>query len=245
MRDRMGSVAQVQALIENESLSDGEEAGTVSWLRRLCGAASRALPASGAGISLMVDGDSMGVVAAASDGSSRVLEELQFTLGEGPCMDAHSSRRPVLASDLRHTDSMRWPVYSPAAFDQGVRAVFAFPLQMGAARLGVLDVYRDRVGPLSADALSQALTFAEVAVSTLLAGQESGPDDFADTHLGDALEYRSVLYQAQGMVMIQLGVSLEEAIVRLRAHAYAHDRSLGEVTRDVVERRLTLERDEP
>lgn len=243
MSDRASSMAAVQGLIANESLSAGEEDGTVSWLRRLCGAASRALPASGAGISLMTDMHSIGV-AAASEGSSRMLEELQFTFGEGPCRDAHVSRHPVLVPDLEHADRMRWPLYSPAALEHGVRAVFAFPLQMGAARLGVLDIYREQVGPLSPESLSQALTFAEVAVSTLLAGLEASPDESVDAGLGGALEYRSVLYQAQGMVMIQLDVSLREAIVRLRAYAFAQDRGLGAVANDIVERRLTLDRDE-
>jgi hypothetical protein len=183
-------------------------------------------------------------MAAASDPTSELIEELQFTLGEGPCMDAFASRRPVLAPDLASEAAVRWPGYSHAAKGHGVGAVFAFPLQIGAARLGALDVYRAQAGGLTDAALAQALTFAEVATAGLLDGQaEAGRGGIADG-IEDALESRYELYQAQGMVMVQLGVSLGDAMARLRAYAYAQDRSLGDVAVDIVARHLTLEHDD-
>jgi AmiR/NasT family two-component response regulator len=113
---------------------------------------------------------------------------------------------------------------------------------VGAVRLGALDVYRDDVGVLPAPVMAQALTYAEVATSSLLdaqdrAGEESPPG------LDDALVGRLELYQAQGMVMVQLGVDLSEALVRLRAYAYSHNRPISDVADDIVARRLTLEGD--
>ncbi len=239
-----GGLADVRALISLEPQADGEADGTISWLRRLCSAAAHSLPASGAGVSVMGETTSRGV-AAASDLASQQLEEMQFSLGEGPCMDAFALRQPVLAPDLKDSDSARWPVYSPAAYEKGVHAVFAFPLQVGAARLGVLDVYRAQKGSLSREALAQALSFAEVAVQTLLDGQATAENGLVNEGLDRILDYRSELYQAQGMVMVQLGVGLEDAIVRLRAHAFANDRALGDVARDIVMRKLTLDRDAP
>ena len=255
-------IAEIQALIARELPHPAEDGPTVQGLQRLCRAAARVLPASGAGVSLMNgDGDSHGV-AAASDPTSEVLEELQFTLGEGPCLEAFASRVPVLVPDLAAAPSEepdrdgsgpaapapngapRWPVYASAAQQQGVRAVFAFPLQVGTAGLGVLDVYRARPGRLSARALGQALTFAEIAVMTLLDGQAATAGEGAAAGLDDALGYRAELYQAQGMLQIQLGVDLEEAMLRLRAYAYAHDRRLADVARAVVGRKLRLERDD-
>ena len=150
-------LARVRALIAEESAGSEGAPGAAGGLRRLCRALVRALPASGAGVSVMTDHDTQGL-AAASDGTSSLIEELQFTLGEGPCLDAHASRRPVLASDLSGEPATRWPAYSAAAQEQGVRAVFAFPLQIGAARLGVLDVYRHEPGALTRPELAQALT---------------------------------------------------------------------------------------
>ena len=139
----------------------------------------------------------------------------------------------------------RWPVYSPAVCDAGVRAVFAFPLQVGAGRLGVLDVFRARPGPLSADELRQALTFAEVAVTTLLDGQSAAAPGTAADGLDEAMDSRVEVFQAQGMVMVQLGIPISDALARMRAHAYAESRPLAEVARDIVARRLRFDRDHP
>ena len=216
----------------------------VGWLHRLCGAAVRSLPVTGAGVSVMTGEGARGV-AAASDPACEALEELQFTLGEGPCMDAFASRRPVLEADLASAASRRWPAYLPAALQHGVRAVFAFPLQVGGARMGVLDVYRSTPGILSADSLAQAQTFAEVAVECLLDGQQHATSGRTDRTLGRALDFQFVVYQAQGMAMVDLGVPLADAMARMQAHAYVQDRSLHDVARDIVAGRLRLEVDGP
>src|SRR4051794_36470138 len=101
-------------------------------LQRLCSSAVASLDASGAGVSLIGE-DGTQNAARASDPITERIEELQFTLGEGPCIDAFKRRRPVLVPDLVDGAMSRWPVYAPAAYEAGVRAVFAFPLQTGAA----------------------------------------------------------------------------------------------------------------
>jgi hypothetical protein len=241
------ALERIRGLIAREPPTPGSTGGTMESLHRLCRAAVRALPASGAGVSVMSGTGEQGT-AAASDPTCELIEELQFTLGEGPCMDAYASRRPVLAPDLASDQAdgpaARWPAYTQAAREHGVHAVFAFPLQVGVARLGVLDVYCERSGALSEKALGQALSFADVAMMTLLDGQELAGQGETSPGLDDALGYRAELYQAQGMVHVQLGVGLEEAMTRLRAHAFVHDRRLGDVARDVVARRLRLERDD-
>jgi hypothetical protein len=220
----------------------GDPHGTAGALRRLCSAAVKAIPAWGVGLSLMSDVGVRGV-AAASDPASERIDELQFALGEGPCMDAFTLRRPVLEPDLTTAGALRWPLYAPAVHAEGVRATFAFPLQVGAARLGVLDLYREYPGTLTNEELGQALTFADVATTILLDGQEQARPGAAAAGLEGALEYRFELYQAQGMVMVQMDVSLVDAMVLLRAYAYAHDRDLAGVARDVVTRGLRLDED--
>jgi hypothetical protein len=234
-------IVAVRALIAAED-SAGSADGVVGWLRRLCAAAARTLPASGVGVS-MISEDGMRGVAAASDPVAETLEELQFALGEGPCIDAFASRRPVLEPDLGTGGSARWLGYGSAARAQGAGAVFAFPLQVGAARLGVMDVYRASSGMLSQESLVQALTFAEVAVETLLDAQGKAVIGQAAEGLDRALDSHYVIYQAQGMTMVDLGVPLADALARLRAHAYAHDRPLQDIARDVVAGRLRLQPD--
>ncbi len=230
----------VHALVAAEPTLPGDPHGTAGALRRLCTAAVRSLPAGGAGVSLM-SGEGVRGVAAASDAASERIDELQFTLGEGPCIDAFRSRRPVLEPDMRAGGSARWPAYGPAACGEGLRAAFAFPLQVGAVRLGVLDVYRRSPGTLSAPQLAQALTFADVATTMLLDGQEQAAPGSAADGLDEVFEYRFELYQAQGMVMVQLAVSLVEALVVIRAYAFSHDRDLADVARDVVTGGLRLD----
>ena len=238
-RDRL---AYFQALVLAEPPARGDVAGMVGGLRRLCGAVVRAVPAAGAGLSVITEAGVRGV-AAASDETSGRIDELQFSLGEGPCMDAFISRRSVLEPDLGREGPARWPAYSAAAYEEGVRAVFAFPLQVGAARLGVLDLYRERTGSLTAAELARAATFADVGMTMLLDAQEQAAPGAAPEGLDAALEYRFELHQAQGMVMVQIGGSLTEALAVLRAYAYSHDRNLTEVARDVVARTLRLDLD--
>jgi hypothetical protein len=235
-------LAQVRALVAEESRSVDDKPAVVGRMQRLCRAAARALPASGVGISLIAETGGPLVTVATSDDTTEQLEELQFTLGEGPCLDAHATHRPVLNSDVLAAGG-RWPGYARAVHELGVRAVFAFPLQVGAARMGAMDVYRNEVRDLTVDALAQALTFAEVAASDLLDTQAERGE--GDEILRDAVGNRYEVHQAQGMVMVQLGVDRAGAMVRIRAHAYAQHRRLSDVASDIVAGRLVLEADEP
>ena len=233
-------LAHIQSLIAAEPVAPEDPEGMIGALRRLCSAAVHAMPASGAGLSVMTDGGVRGI-AAASDGASGRMDELEFALGEGPCFEAFMSRRPVLEADLSTGGMVRWPLYSAAAHSEGVRAAFAFPLQIGAARLGVLDLHRRTPGSLSAEELTRALSFADVATTMLLDAQQQAQPGAAADGLDEAMSYHFELHQAQGMVMVQLGVSLAAALAVLRAYAYSNDRHLDEVARDVVSRTLRLD----
>ena len=100
---------------------------------------------SGAGIMLMTGDVARGSLCS-SNPVSALIEDLQFTLGEGPCIDAYHEERPVLEPDLADPDHARWMAFSPPAVDAGVRAVFGFPVQIGVIRLGALNLYSDRPG---------------------------------------------------------------------------------------------------
>jgi hypothetical protein len=228
------NLARVLRRIAEQPPIPAGRGSVVGELHRLCCAATQALSASGAGVSVFAEGG-VGGVMVASDPVTERIEELQFLLGEGPCLDALGTRLPVLVGDLDGDATTRWPIYSTAVQDDGVRAVFAFPLLVGTAQLGVLDVFRTWPGELTADELAQALTFAEVAVTCLLSGQNAASRTESGS-LDEAVAGRAELFQAQGMVMVQLGVTLVEALARMRAHAFAQDRSLIEVARDVVKR---------
>lgn len=178
----------------------------------------------------------------ASTADAEELEELQFTLGQGPGMDAVAGRGPVLSADLAHTDAQRrWPAFAPAAAARGVRGMFAFPVAAGAALLGVLDVYRARPGSLTGDEIADGLVFADTALVMVLdarGGVATGPDGIA----GVALSSRRVqVHQAAGMVAAQLGVPVPDALATIRARAYSHGQPLVDLAADILARRIRLE----
>jgi hypothetical protein len=177
----------------------------------------------------------------ASAPAAEALEELQFTLGQGPSMDAAVGRGPVLADDLAGPAAhCLWPAFAPAAADRGVRGMFAFPVAVGAALIGVLDVYRLQPGPLTAEELAQGLVFADVALVLTLdarGGISAGPDGLADAALSAR---RAQVHQATGMVAAQLRVPVSDALALLRAHAYAHGQGLADLAADVLARRVRL-----
>jgi hypothetical protein len=175
----------------------------------------------------------------ATDGPAAVMEDLQATLGEGPCVDASHDGHPVLQSDLVATGAARWPGFTAAALEAGIAAVFAFPLQVGAIRLGTLALYRDTTGPLDRPRLAEALAFAEAATTILLHLQDRVPSGQPlHPELAEAIESRREVHQATGMITVQAGVGLAEAMLLLQAYAYSSERSLLDVAKDVVARQL-------
>ena len=176
----------------------------------------------------------------ATDALSGLLEELQFTAGEGPGAGEFGLGAPVLVADLELA-AARWPGFAPDAVAAGARAMFAVPLQAGAIRVGVLSLYRALPGPLPSGELADVLVFADIALQLLLdlsSGVSGSPGYLPLQGLSDR---RAVVYQATGMMSVQLGVSLEDALARLRAHAFGSGAVLGDVAEDVVSRRLRFD----
>ncbi|MDT5035129.1 MAG: hypothetical protein QOE03_314 [Micromonosporaceae bacterium] len=191
----------------------------------------------GVAITVMLDATPRETVYA-SDRVASVLEELTLTLGEGPGVDACSGRT-TLADDLTAPDCLsRWPVFAPAAVRAGVCAIFALPLRVGGIRLGAVDLYRARPGPLGRERLADALVLADMACALLLDAAHDEPSQPYRYGSEPAGLRHPEVHQATGMITVQLGVTAAVALIRLRAYAYANDRRLRDVARDVVARRL-------
>jgi hypothetical protein len=232
-------VASDRLSVVLRAMADAGAGRSASMVDRVCGAAVELLSLSGAGLSLMVDGELRGTAGVCEPGIAAV-QELQLTLGEGPCVDAWRSMEPVLEADLADPAEARWPAFAHAGVQAGVRAVYAFPLQLGAVGLGVLALYRDRPGPLGDEELALGLVLADVATQTILGLQAGAPPEQLHVLLADEPAHWAEIHQATGMVSAQLGVSLDEAFVRLRSFAFADDRPLRDVAREVVAHRLHL-----
>lgn len=207
---------------------------------RICNACVASLPVDGAALSLIRKGAQRERVGA-SDETAGQVEDLQITLGEGPSVQALETGR-VLVSDLAGQKGRGWPAFAAAVADTGVRAAFVLPLQLGAVRLGALSLYRKTPGPLLPEALSDALRVADVIAMLFLGSEGDLTADFADIWL-DRSSWTREVHQATGMLIVQLSVGAEEAFVRLRAHAFAHELALRDVAIAVVDGSLRFEDD--
>jgi hypothetical protein len=207
---------------------------------RLCEVGAQLSGTTGAGIMLMANHVPQGTLCV-SDDVSRVIEDLQHTLGEGPCLDAYGQGQPVLEPDLEHATVKRWPAFTPAAVAAGALAIFGFPLKIGATSLGALNLYRDTTGPLTDDEYADVSIMAEVAARSVIDLQSQAPPGALAAELTAGMSYQHVVHQASGMVSVQLGVPVGEALVRLRAHAFAEDLALTEVAAAVVARQLRFD----
>ncbi|WP_369189489.1 ANTAR domain-containing protein [Streptomyces sp. R08] len=234
-----GRSARIQVLVAEQAARRGARVGVLD----VCTAAVAALPVGGAGISAMSRTTASHPLCS-TDTISEQLEELQLTLGEGPCVDAFTHGCAVLTPDLLTRQLQdHWTVFADAALEAGARAVFALPLQMGAISPGVLDLYADVPTVLGTEELADAMAFADLATLLLLDAriEETGaPVDGALLERGfeDLGGYRAEIDQATGILTIQLGVGIDEAFVRLRAYSYAQGRRLADVAADVVAHRL-------
>jgi hypothetical protein len=212
---------------------------------RLCMACLPRLGVDAAAISLIDEGESRGTFGA-SDVAARLLDSLQFTAGEGPCLEAADTMMPVLVPDLHAQDEPRWPAFKDAAERAGVRAVFAVPIRVGRIGLGALDLFRSVAGPLSTAQLADAIMVADAAAQILLdlvdkARSATGRGDPLAQWAQVASLSRVEVYQATGMLMAQLDLSPAAALVRIRAYAFANELTASEVAQLVTSRNLRME----
>ncbi|TCC66502.1 ANTAR domain-containing protein [Kribbella pittospori] len=217
--------------------------GGLPSLRYAVSACSEALSAVGAGLSMSPEaGPYEPLLATTSEVG--VLEELQFTLGQGPSADAIASGAPVLATDLSALDAVsRWPAFAPAAARHGVRGIFAFPIGAGAARIGALSIYRRQAGPLGGDQLLDALVYAD-AVFVLALDDRHGLSADLDQVIDAAFTARRAeVHQAAGLVAAQQRISVTDALALLRAHAFSSGSPLHVIATEVMARRLFLNGD--
>ncbi|MGJ7440634.1 GAF and ANTAR domain-containing protein [Aquipuribacter sp. MA13-6] len=227
-------------------LLDERAGSTQDLAQRLVDGCVATVGVSGVGLVLM-RGDNPSGVVAASDRAATVMEDLQFTLGVGPCVHASRTGHPVLVPDLARAGPARWPAFTEGALAAGIRAVFAYPLRVGAVRLGVLDLYRDRPGMLTDAEHRLALDHADAATAVVLhlqsqpatPGSTDGHGDPVVSALLDVVTDRAEVHQATGLVAVQSEVGMPEALSLLRARSYATGRPMLDLARDVLARRLT------
>jgi hypothetical protein len=198
----------------------------------LCLACTDVLDVTGAGLMLVSGGRSLGCVGV-SDGVTAAVEQVEFTLGEGPCIAAYRSRTAVFDPDLADEGTVEWPEFRFGALEAGVRAAFGFPLLVDRICIGALNLYRDESGPLTDDQIDNAVAVARLASRTLLSWQADAPPGTVAWQLERVPNHRMEIHQATGRISVQAGISLADALVLLRAYAFSRDRPISDVAADV------------
>jgi GAF domain-containing protein len=228
-----------RAAILAEMLGSDRDVSARDMVGRVCRFSVDRLDLSGCALLLIAGADVVETLAIAGPQSGEIAD-LQFSLAEGPCLEAHRSGLPVLVPDLS-TEHLRWPAFAPAAADLGVRAEFSLPLVVGAAGLGTLDMSRNEPGMLADDELSDALVAADIATDALLILQDSDDsDELAKLLEADGTD-RLIVHQATGVLSVKLDVSPSDALASLRARAFRTGRPLHEIATDVVNRRVDID----
>jgi ANTAR domain len=208
-----------------------------------CDVCTEFLTIDGAGITIMGAGVSGPLCA--SNATVGSLEESQFTMGEGPCPDAFRTGRSVHEPLLDLTSFGRWPTFASLATESGINAVFAYPLMSDGAKVGALSLYQTMPGSLTSGQHADSLAAALVLAETVLSLQDEAPVGLLAAEIDDVVGYRAEIYQASGIIAVQLRITADDALMRLRAHAFAHEQTLADVASAVVVGQLRLDGDEP
>jgi hypothetical protein len=204
----------------------------------LCSLSAHVVGVAGAGLTLMSREQALGSVCMA-DPMTQAAEEVQYTLGEGPCVDAFHRKEVVLVPDLASPELTRWPGFREGALGVGVRAAFGFPLRIGPVCIGALNLYH-RTGELTAEQRADARALAHVATRAVL-GWQSAAGESLPWQLEQVPVHRAVVHHAAGMISVQAGVPVDDALALLRAYAFAEGLRLGDVAADVVSRQLRFD----
>jgi hypothetical protein len=172
----------------------------------------------------------------ATDDFAESVCQLELTVGEGPGFDAVTAALPAVAEDLRGAiPEHRWPLFTPEALREGARAVAAYPVVLGDRTYGAVELYSRQPVRLTSVQHRQAADIAELIGLALV---EPG----AGESIGAGL--RMTVHQAAGMVMIQAGISIHDALVLLRSTAFAEDTRVTDLAAEVVAGRRRFEETE-
>jgi len=202
-------------------------------MRSLCLACTDVLDVTGVGLMLMSASRSFGTVGV-SDPIAEVVEEVEYTLGEGPCLTAYETKTPVFDVDLSDTEPVGWPEFRRGALAEGIHAAFGFPLLVNSICIGAMNLYRDASGPLTERQIGDAVVIAGLASRTLLRWQAEAPIGTLAWQFDTVANHRVEVHQAAGRVSVQAGISVADALALLRAYAFSQDRPVAAIAKGVA-----------
>ncbi|WP_143120659.1 GAF domain-containing protein [Actinacidiphila alni] len=204
---------------------------------RLGAAVRDGLDVDGATLSLLTDTPARQLLAATDPAALR-LEEIQFTVLEGPCISAAAAGAPVLVDDLQEALTP-WPLFGASVREQlpALTSVYAFPLHVGDYVLGAMDLLGFGSDAWDDQAVEHAVAAAEAVSAALVPARElllldDAPPAWQPAGMIKAHWFDT--HMAIGMVCEQRRVSPQNALALMRAAAFRSGRSLAQVTADIL-----------
>jgi len=216
------------------------EGGDQDIARALSVVAAEFVALTGASIAVM-NLDQECLLVSSSNGVASELFGVESTVREGPTLSASREGVVAIDDDLGSTVVSRWPVFGALALELGVCAVFGFPLEVGARRMGALTLYCDESGSLSEEQLANAILMASVVTQAVLTMRDEAPFGILAEDLEGPSSFDFTVYQAAGMLAVQASRSVEDALAMLRSHAFGTGMSVNALALLVVARRTTFD----
>ena len=193
--------------------------------------AVHAIPgAEGAGLTMLEDDRPQTVVASAE--FVRAVDDVQYGLGEGPCLLAVQTGQTQTSGSLG--GERRWPRFGPRVGRMGVHSVLSLPLLLPDRVVGALNVYAHEKDGFGPQAVRIGELFARPAAVSVHNAQVLARSQRLAIQLGEALSSRAVIDQALGIIMSRTGAGPEEAFDRLRTMSQAQHLKVAEVAKTLV-----------
>jgi GAF domain-containing protein len=219
------------------ALTSGYGIGDV--LHNLTEEMAQVLDLTGAGVTLVHDGQQRFVTAAVA--AIAALERVQENWQKGPCIDAVASAGPVTVSDMAADDaSERWPDYVVAAKTAGIQAVAGIPMLADGEAIGAVNLYDGQPRDWSDEDLRVAMVFASIATGYLTHASAARQQQRTAEQLQQALNTRLIIEQAKGVLAVKGDMTVDDAFETLRGYARAHNARIHDVSRAVVRGDLLL-----
>jgi GAF domain-containing protein len=199
----------------------------------IAGAALTALPAaSDASVTLSKDG-SRAATAAHAGGRALRLDNAQYDLEQGPCLDAAETADIQLVADM--TSDGRWPDWAPLAIAEGVHSALAIPLRVHDFTVGVLNLYSPKVAGFGPPDVAEARNFASYAAVALANADLYARTSALAADMAEAMRSRAAIEQAKGILMALHSVDQDEAFGLLVKQSQGSHRKLREVAQEFVD----------
>jgi GAF domain-containing protein len=208
-----------------------EASDVTAFLDQVVHLAAGVVPATACSVTMRRDHSV--TTAASSHGMALAVDEIQYGRGQGPCLHALRTGRPVPVPDMSADD--RWPDYRPHALAHGVASSLSLPLTVEGSTLGALNIYGSAVAQFDGTPTRRAEAFAAQIVTALRIVMHQARQTTLEKQLRQALAARAVIDQAIGMIAGQQHIPTSAAFALLREASQHRNMKLGTLAAEIIE----------